>query len=539
MLLPESPPLTDAADLRFRMATLKAGVWLGLGMIAAGLAYFALTWDDGNRPLLACSGLAVAVTDLGILLLPMERIVAGRWREQFFLTWTLSNVAVLLLLGALDPTDPSPLTLPLMMPMLFAGMSYPRASARICCAAVVFGYGAEALIRGQDFAFSAFFAMVLVWTAGMCLWQARNRERQHVELERQRDELARVSLTDPLTDALNRRGFEDRLRRELADSARSGRPLMLAVLDLDAFKAVNDREGHAAGDALLRETVKRLTGVLRPLDVVGRLGGDEFAVLFPGAGHANAEVLVDRLRDALAGRVPASFGYSCFPADGVHLEELFNHADVRLYAAKAESPRQREDRTLELIWATALADAVDRRMDASHQHSRKVAEYAADIARGLGWDEPQLGTLRLAATLHDVGKVCIPDRILNKPGRLDRAEYTELKRHTIVGAEMLARIDDLDEIVPWVRHSHEHIDGSGYPDGLVGDAIPAASRILLVADAFDAMTSERPYGRARTVAVALAELQRHAGTQFDAACVAALTAAVLASEPASAPASSG
>jgi diguanylate cyclase (GGDEF)-like protein len=356
MLLPESPPLTDAADLRFRMATLKAGVWLGLGMIAAGMAYFALTWDDGNRPLLACTGLAVAVTDLGILLLPMQRIVAGRWRERFFLAWTLSNVAVLLLLGALDPTEPSPLTLPLMMPMLFAGMSYPRASARISCAAVVLGYSAEALVLGQDFAFSAFFAMVLLWTAGMCLWQARNRERQHDELERQRDELARVSLTDPLTDALNRRGFEDRLSRELADAARSGRPLMLTVLDLDDFKAVNDRAGHGAGDALLRETVTRLGEVLRPLDVVGRLGGDEFAVLFPGAGQAHADVLVDRLRDALAGRVPASFGYSCFPADGGNAEELFKQADLRLYAAKAELPRQRDDKALELIWATALAE---------------------------------------------------------------------------------------------------------------------------------------------------------------------------------------
>lgn len=358
MLLPQSPPLTDAADLRFRMATLKAGVWLGLGMIAAGLAYFALTWDEGNRPLLAATGVAIAVTDLGMLLLPMQRIVSGRWREPFFLGWTLSNVAALLLLGALDPTEPSPLTLPLMMPMLFAGMSYPRASARISCAAVVFGYGAEALVLGREFAFSAFFFMVLLWTAGMCLWQARNRERQHDELERQRDELARVSLTDPLTDALNRRGFEDRLRRELADSARSDRPLMLAVLDLDDFKGVNDRQGHGAGDALLRETVERLSGVLRPLDVVGRLGGDEFAVLFPGAGPADAESLVGRLRDALAGRVPASFGYTCFPADGIRPEELFKLADIHLYTAKAKRPRQREDRGLELVWATALAAAM-------------------------------------------------------------------------------------------------------------------------------------------------------------------------------------
>jgi diguanylate cyclase (GGDEF)-like protein len=366
MRLPRSPPLTDAADLRFRMATLKAGIWLGLGMIAAGMAYFALTWNEGNRPLLAATGLAIAVTDLGLLRLPMQQIVAGRWRELFFLGWTLSNVAALLLLGALDPTEPSPLTLPLMMPMLFAGMSYPRASARIACAAVVFGYGAEALVLGREFAFSAFFFMVLLWTAGMCLWQAHNRERQHDELERQRDELARVSLTDPLTDALNRRGFEDRLRRELTDAARSGRPLMLAVLDLDDFKLVNDRTGHGAGDALLCETVERLTAVLRPLDVVGRLGGDEFAVLFPGTDQANAESLVSRLRYALEGRVAASFGYSCFPVDGVDPEELFKHADVRLYAAKAQLPRHRDDRGLELIRATASPDAIDEQL-AAHQ----------------------------------------------------------------------------------------------------------------------------------------------------------------------------
>jgi diguanylate cyclase (GGDEF)-like protein len=496
MTFARSPPLQDVAALRFRMATLTTGVWLGIAMVAAGEAYFALTWDQGNRPLLAALGLAVAVFDLGVLLLPMKRIVAGRWREMFFLGWTLSNVAVLLLLGAVDPSEPSPLTLPLLMPMLFAGMSYPRASARICCAAVVFGYAAEALILGHEFAFSGLFVMVLTCTAGMCLWQASNRERQHDELERQRDELARISLTDPLTEALNRRGFEDRLGRELADAVRSGRPLTLAVLDLDDFKAVNDREGHGAGDALLRETVRRLSEVLRPHDSLGRLGGDEFAVLFPGAGETDFKVVVDRLRDALTGSVPASIGHSCFPGDGDSPEALFGHADRRLYAAKAELPRERRNDALELRWATAMADAVDRRVDGTHQHSRRVAEHAAAIARGLGWGEPQLARLRLAVTLHDVG------------------------------AEILEQIGGLDEVAAWVRHSHEHVDGSGYPDGLAGDAIPAASRIVLVADAFDAMTSERPYRRPLTIEGALAELQRHAGTQFDAVCVAALTAAL-------------
>jgi diguanylate cyclase (GGDEF)-like protein/putative nucleotidyltransferase with HDIG domain len=411
-------------------------------------------------------------------------------------------------------------------------MSYPRSSARICCAAAVFGYVAEILALGQATAFSGFFAMVLVWTAGMCLWQAQNREQQHDELERQRDVLARVSVADPLTEALNRRGFEQRLERELADAARSGRPLTLAVLDLDGLKAVNDREGHGAGDALLRETVARLTRVLRPMDAVGRLGGDEFAVLFTGAGEADAEVVLGRLREALGDEVPASIGYSCFPADGVGSEQLFKRADTRLYAAKADRPRERGEEAIELSWAAALADAVDGRMDGTHDHSRKVAKYAAAIARGIGWDESQLGSLRLAATLHDVGKVCIPDRILNKAEVLEPAEYKQVRRHTIVGAEMLARIDGLDEIVPWVRHSHEHIDGSGYPDGLAGDAIPMASRILLTADAFDAMTSERPYREALSVEAALAELETHAGAQFDAGCVAALSTALRMPEPA-------
>ena len=314
MLLPQSPPLTDAADLRFRMATLKAGVWLGLGMIAAGLAYFALTWDEGNRPLLAATGVAIAVTDLGMLLLPMQRIVAGRWREPFFLGWTLSNVAALLLLGGTgphraEPADPAADDADALRGHVLPAGLRPDLPAR--------RWSSATAPRRSSSDGSSPSARSSSWSCcgrlGCACGRRSNRERQHDELERQRDELARVSLTDPLTDALNRRGFEDRLRREMADSARSERPLMLAVLDLDDFKAVNDRQGHGAGDALLRETVERLSGVLRPLDVVGRLGGDEFAVLFPGAGPADAESLVGRLRDALAGRVPASFGYTLLP----------------------------------------------------------------------------------------------------------------------------------------------------------------------------------------------------------------------------------
>ena len=529
MFFGKSPPLADAASLRFRTATLNTGAWLGMAMVAVGLTYFGLTWSAGNRPLLAGIAIAVGVSDVAVLILPMKRIVAGRWREDFFLAWTLSTVAVVLLLGALDPTMPSPLTLPLMMPMLFAGMSYPKRSAWICCVAAVLGYCTEVVILGESSAFSGFLLMILIWTAGMCLWQAHNREQQRAELERQRDELARIAEIDPLTEALNRRGFEELLGRELAEAARGACPLTLAVLDLDDFKTVNDREGHAAGDVLLRETVARMNRVLRPMDAVGRLGGDEFAVLFPRTGEAEAQVAMGRLHEALADVAPASIGYSCFPADGVTPEELSKHADLRLYSVKAMRHNGPKEGALELSWATALADAIDRRMNGTHQHSRQVAEHAVAIGRGLGWDERRLRLLRLAATLHDVGKVNVPDRILNNPDELAPADYEAIKQHTVIGAEMLARIAGLDEIVPWVRHSHEHMDGSGYPDGLVGEAIPPASRILLTADAFDAMTSDRPYRKGLTVETALAELQRHAGTQFDADCVAELAAVMFAS----------
>jgi putative nucleotidyltransferase with HDIG domain len=198
-------------------------------------------------------------------------------------------------------------------------------------------------------------------------------------------------------------------------------------------------------------------------------------------------------------------------------------ADVRLYASRHGRP----DRDIagpkeRLSWAATLANAVDVRMNAKHEHSRAVAELAVSIATGMGWQPDMLGMLRMAAMLHDVGKVTVPDEILCKPGQLTAEEYERMKGHSVAGAELVGRIDGLDMIVPWIRHSHESFDGSGYPDGLQGEAIPLASRIMLVADAFDAITSSRPYRDALSVEHACEELRRNSGSQFDPACVRAL-----------------
>ena len=321
--------------MRFRLATVRIGCVLTVIVGAAGLVYFGATWHEGHRPGLVALTAALIAGAVAVALAPMQRIIAGRWRETFFFTWTLANVAGILALAALDPANPSPMALPLFMPLLFAGMSYPREVALACAVMVPASYVAVALATGEDTAYASFFTLCLCGAAAMCLWQVFVRERQRAELDRQRDELARVSRSDPLTGALNRRGFEERLAAELAAARRSGVPFTLAMLDLDRFKQLNDSHGHAAGDEILRCTVARLQNVLRAPDDVGRIGGDEFALLLGGVGEDRADAVLARLREAI-GDIAACLGHACFPDDGETADDLFRVADEALYRAKAD-----------------------------------------------------------------------------------------------------------------------------------------------------------------------------------------------------------
>jgi HD-GYP domain-containing protein (c-di-GMP phosphodiesterase class II) len=257
------------------------------------------------------------------------------------------------------------------------------------------------------------------------------------------------------------------------------------------------------------------------LDAIARLGGDEFAVLLPDIEATDALNCATRMRAVLRERTGASIGMAVYPLDGADAGSLLKHADARLYASRPPGryPALLAER---FSWAETLARAVDSRMGDWHEHSRLVSVYAVMIAKELGWSEESLGLLRIAATLHDVGKVEIPDRILRKPGPLTDEELAELRRHPEIGAELVSRIEGLDVIVTWIRHAHERYDGCGYPEGLRGDKIPEAARIIFVADAFDAMTSDRPYRAAMSAAEALAELRRNARTQFDPEAVEAL-----------------
>jgi diguanylate cyclase (GGDEF)-like protein/putative nucleotidyltransferase with HDIG domain len=509
--------IVDLSALRMREATFTAGVWLTYVLSAAGEAYAGLTWQRPHRfELLLLFGFA-AIGGSIVARLPREAIVRSSLREAFFLAWSVLDLA-LIALGALwDGGTGSPIALIFIIPVVFSAMSYPLGSVVAVGSLTVAAYVALAVTDGgASFGYQALFTVVLGCAGVMSAWQSRNHERQ-------RSMLAEISRADPLTGCLNRRGFEERAAAEISGASRRGRQGAVLLLDFDDFKAVNDHHGHAAGDELLCWSVGMLQSVIRASDALGRLGGDEFAVLFPEIEASEAVEMGARLADALSERASASVGVAAFPIDGVTLGELMRQADLRLYASRERRAAPRVGRPSEkLSWAATLAHAVDLRMNDKHDHSLEVAELAVAIATRLGWRPQMLVLLRLAAILHDVGKVAIPDKVLRKPGPLSADEYEMIKQHTRIGAELVSRIEDLDTITSWIHHSHERFDGSGYPDGLSGEAIPQASRILLVADAFDAITSSRPYREGVSVADAREELARHAGTHFDPACVRAL-----------------
>jgi diguanylate cyclase (GGDEF)-like protein len=324
--------IVDTSTLRMREATVTTGVWLTYVVGGLGAIYVASTWDRPNRPLLGVVfGLAV-VSSIVISLLPRERIVRSRYREHFFLTWSLLDLALIVLATVADGGTNSPLVLILVIPVVFSSMSYPLGSVVTMGALSMLTYLALALTTGgSSWSYEASFVVVLACTSVMSAWQAHNHNCQ-------REELAKVSRADPLTACLNRRGFQERAVAEIRAAVRQSRAGAVMVLDLDNFKPVNDNLGHAAGDELLRWVVGTLERLVRPGDAVGRLGGDEFAVLFVEIDHDDAGQSADRIKQALSARAPSSIGLAMFPADGIDLEHLMRRADNRLYESRRSRP---------------------------------------------------------------------------------------------------------------------------------------------------------------------------------------------------------
>jgi diguanylate cyclase (GGDEF)-like protein len=504
-------PVVDVSDVQLRLAMVTAGVWLTFAICTVGTAYTLATWDEQSRSVIvALFGGGYAGGAL-IALLPTDRIVRGRASEPFFICWSILDILLLAGIVAADGGGRSPFGYVFFLPLVFAALSYALPTFVAVGAIDVLAWVAVASPSASRASEVAFFAVCLATAAVMCAWVAQNQDRE-------RSLLTVMSRSDPLTGSLNRRGFQERLESELSESRRTGQPLSLMVLDLDGFKAVNDKEGHAAGDELLGWIADTVRVALRTMDVVARLGGDEFAVLAPNAARTEADRLADRVRRAVSTRIGICTGVATFPDDGIDEERLHHKADRRLYEMKQGSSAKPHTGSRELSWAATLARAVNTRLGVDPNHSN-VVRYATAIGRRCGWSGEDLESLRLAALMHDVGMVPVPDRILRKDGPLDPLEFEEVKQHAVRGAEMLGRVQGLMPIADWVRHSHEDFDGRGYPDGLSAEEIPLGARILRVASAFDAMTSDRPYRSAMSGEQAMEQLRRNRGAQFDPRCV--------------------
>ena len=380
------------------------------------------------------------------------------------------------------------------------------------------------------------------------------------------------AITDGLTSLKTHRFFMQAVDAEWRRSPRSGRPFSLIIMDLDGFKHLNERLGHLEGD-------KVLTAVARVLEsnTTARYGGDQFALLVPESTSEQALILAERLRANLAAdsylssrEVTASFGIGTFPVHGVTPEEIVRVAESGMYLAKHEkgnsvrvasnSPDAKTngwdqqllqaylgvavkrmfatgpevfneylarfeaansgegDSAILMDTVTALAFTIDAKDHYTQGHSQSVSRLAAQIAQDIGVAKDELEEIRLAGILHDIGKIGVPESVLNKPSGLTPEEYELIKSHTTLGERILAplKFKAIEAIKKIVRHHHERIDGKGYPDGLKGEDIPLGARIITIADCYDTIISDRAYKKACPLEEALAELRRGRGTQFDA-----------------------
>jgi len=376
-----------------------------------------------------------------------------------------------------------------------------------------------------------------------------------------RAELESRAATDPLTGLPNHRTFHDRLREELDRARRHRRRLALVVIDIDHFKTINDRHGHHVGDEVLVEMARRLESQARAGDLLARVGGEEFAWILPEADDLDGWQAADRARAEIAdaafatvGSVTISAGVSDTTSAGDPVQ-LYQQADGALYWAKAhgrnvcfrhtgemfsllsqEEQAEHLERTRAIDTIRALARAVDAKDPSTRGHSERVADFAVQLATAAGWPVHRAALLRDAGLVHDVGKIGVPDEILLQPSGLNREQREQIALHPTLGAQIASGALELEQVA-WIRSHHERFDGLGYPDALAGDAIPEGARILALAEAWDAMTTQRGYAAARAADDAVIECVRLAGSQFCPAAVAALerlAAAGLTSEEGSA-----
>jgi diguanylate cyclase (GGDEF)-like protein len=493
--------VTRAADTEL-MARIQPFVWFGGSAVFLVVVLAGGVNPDAKVPLLGIDALGWATA----IALVLGRGRRPAWFEEF--TQYL-GIALISGIVALDGNTPSGFSLFYLWLAVQATYFAPRNRAIAQGIAMAVGYAA-ALAIATDGMFPIVRWLMLVSTAfviGALVAYMRARNDELVQ------RLNAAAETDELTGLGNRRLLLADLDSEIR-AATPEDPRMLALFDLDGFKTYNDLYGHPAGDALLRRLGNTLADAVAPAGTAYRLGGDEFCVL-AAASSAASEPLVAAGRVALTAEgegfeVGASSGWVSLPADADDVSDALRTADQRMYAAKGTRSGASERQARDL-----LLRVLDAREPALRDRHEGVGRRATDLGKRLGMASEELDVLARAAELHDIGKIGIPEGVLEKPGPLDSLEREMVETHTLIGQRILGAAPAMAPVAKLVRSSHERWDGNGYPDGLAGEEIPLGARVIFVCDAFEAMTSERPYAATCDTEEALEELRAGAGSQFD------------------------
>jgi len=519
--------------LRARIDRFRGNLWLdgviaslAVAALGAAVIFDKVISTTGGNPLMVATNLAYPLADLLLLALVVATFALTGWR--FDRTWALvaAGFAVFAVSDSVYLYESAAGTY---VEGGLLDVGWPAALVLIACSAWQPRVSLEGVRTEswQALTLPTFFAAIslglLVYdhfepingvafllataTIAAVIVRAVLTFRERVELLASSREEA---LTDSLTGLGNRRRFVADLEARLLE--RREDPVVLVVFDLDGFKTYNDSFGHAAGDALLGRVANRLADAIDGYGHAYRLGGDEFCLLASVATVAPSG-LIERAAAALTEEgdgfsVRCSHGSVLLPAEASDLTEALRIADDRMYLHKQRNRPSAERQSIEALVASQRKSRLVSRPAA-------VAVLAEAVSRRLRIPEPELRTLRQAAELHDVGKLAIPEEILNKPGPLSDDEWEFVRRHPLIGERILGAAPALGAAGKLVRSTHEHWDGTGYPDGLASSEIPLGARIIAVCDSFDAMTSPRPYAEPISTQQAIRELVRCAGSQFD------------------------
>lgn len=519
--------------LRARVAHLDPLAWvdaligaLAVAAVAAALIFPPVLEALGGSPLGVAVSLAYPCMDVVLLGLLSGAFVLSKWRASG--TWLLIAVA-LLLFGVCDVVYLSAAGQSTTA-LNAASVGWPLAFLLLALASWLPATEAEATAaRGRRIAVPLAMAVVgisllvaasftdvdatAVALSAACLVAVLARllitfNQNTGMLEASEEE----ALTDDLTGLANRRALMADLER--AAAASPPEPVVLALYDLDGFKAYNDTFGHPAGDDLLRRLGGQLAASVAPIGSAYRLGGDEFCILAPTRGRS-AEEICERAEEALTDRgtgfsISASWGKVLIPVEVVSPTDALRLADRRMYAKKGRRADSARSQT-----RGVLLRVLQEREPGLERHLDGVGRLAAVFGRQLNLDAEEIDVLGRAAELHDIGKIAIPDEILHKDGELTDEEWALMRKHPKIGERVLDAAPALGPVASLVRSTHERWDGEGYPDKLAGRDIPLGARVILICDAYNAMTEGRPYRAPMSSEAALEELRRGSGTQFD------------------------